>query len=193
MEKLEILSSVICIAWLMNVMLGMFFLPFDVFFMIFIITSIGMPIVVVVVIPPILERGKIRPDLKGVIVSGIETTSIDIGELIDDVNTEYIEIIDSELNAIDLSGIQDLKHLLILKLMNNRLTSLPAEIGRLKSLRTLDLTDNHLTSLPVEICHLDLRRLDLEGNPLTSPPWEVAMKGINGIRTWFRKQGKITD
>ena len=52
-----------------------------------------------------------------------------------------------------------------------KLTSVPAEIGRLTSLRQLGLSGNQLTSLPAEIGQLTaLTWLNLDRNQLTSLP-----------------------
>jgi hypothetical protein len=70
--------------------------------------------------------------------------------------------------------IGQLKNLTELYLHNNQLTSLPAEIGQLKNLTHLHLYNNQLTSLPAEIGQLTaLTRLDLSNNQLTSLPAEI--------------------
>jgi hypothetical protein len=66
--------------------------------------------------------------------------------------------------------IGDLSHLEILNLDNNQLTSLPASIGNLTSLRALNLDDNQLSELPPEIGQLtNLHELYLQENHLV--PW----------------------
>ncbi len=52
----------------------------------------------------------------------------------------------------------------------------------------LDLSGNQISSIPPEITQLtSLQELDLSGNPLETPPLEVAEKGIEAIRDYFRK------
>ncbi len=61
-----------------------------------------------------------------------------------------------------------------LDLRNNKLISLPKEIGNLVMLQYLSLHCNQLTSLPEEIGHLVmLQKLDLDSNKLTSLPKEI--------------------
>ncbi|KAL0265771.1 UNVERIFIED_CONTAM: hypothetical protein PYX00_011486 [Menopon gallinae] len=61
-----------------------------------------------------------------------------------------------------------------LDLFNNRLTTLPKEIGSLSQLQELWLKNNRLTTLPKEIESLSqLQKLDLSGNQLTALPKEI--------------------
>ena len=61
-----------------------------------------------------------------------------------------------------------------LNLRNNKLTSVPAEIGQLTSLKTLILNENQLTSVPADIWQLtSLEKLHLGMNKLTSVPAEI--------------------
>jgi Leucine-rich repeat (LRR) protein len=95
-----------------------------------------------------------------------------------------------DVYGLDLSGqeltefpkeIFQFKNLRILNLgydyenqKGNKLTSLPAEIGKLTQLTTLDLSYNQLSSLPAEIGKLtQLNTLGLSGNQLSSLPNEI--------------------
>ena len=61
-----------------------------------------------------------------------------------------------------------------LYLSNNKLSSLPAEIGKLVNLQYLDLHNNQLSSLPAEIGKLtNLQILYLNNNKLSSLPIEI--------------------
>jgi len=61
-----------------------------------------------------------------------------------------------------------------LDLSNEKIKSLPAEIGQLKNLKVLDLSGNSLTWLPTEISKLSkLERLDLSSNKINVLPTEI--------------------
>lgn len=68
-----------------------------------------------------------------------------------------------------------LKGLKTLRLSNNSIDSLPAEIGQLTDLEALYLENNNLTgSLPAEIGKMkELKKLDVSGNSMTGIPAEV--------------------
>lgn len=67
-----------------------------------------------------------------------------------------------------------LDFLTCLRLNDNSLTRIPAEIGRLTSLKKLDLSSNKLRSLPAEIGDLiNLTELYLNNNNLHSLPHEL--------------------
>ncbi len=79
-------------------------------------------------------------------------------------NEELLQIIEQaatdKVTELDLSG--------------KRLTTLPAEIGKLSKLRSLYLRENKLSSLPPEIDQLtNLQSFDLTGNQLSSLPREI--------------------
>lgn len=72
--------------------------------------------------------------------------------------------------------IGQLTSLWVLNLVGNELTSLPAEIGQLTLLEVLDLRDNQLTSVPTEIGQLSsLEWLSLSNNQLTTVPYEIGL------------------
>ena len=110
------------------------------------------------------------------------------------VPAEIVEL--KNLTLLNLSGnrlmslpaeIVELKNLTTLYLYGNQLKTLPAEIVELKNLITLNLSENQLKTLPAEIVELkNLTLLDLSGNPLESPPLDIANKGIEAIRSYFK-------
>ena len=74
----------------------------------------------------------------------------------------------------------------VLSLVDNQLTSLPAEIGQLTSLEELWLRDNKLTSVPAEIGRLtSLRGLNLERNQLTTLPAAIRELRAAGCAVWL--------
>ena len=84
-----------------------------------------------------------------------------------------------------ISKLTSLTHLC---LVSNQLTTFPESISKLTSLTELYLSSNQLTSLPESISKLtSLTELYLEDNPLETPPIEIAVKGIEKIRDYFRQ------
>lgn len=75
-----------------------------------------------------------------------------------------------------------------LKLRNNSLVDLPNDgLDTHETLRYLLLENNKLTSLPCEIGNLrHLAALNLENNPLEYPPIEVSSKGLKSILDFLR-------
>merc|ERR1712223_2085134 len=55
----------------------------------------------------------------------------------------------------------------------NEITHLPVQIGDLTSLKVLNLRRNHLQEIPIEISYLQLTTLDLSGNRIASLPVEL--------------------
>ncbi len=69
---------------------------------------------------------------------------------------------------------QDYPDLKVLLLFNNKLTSIPPEIGQLKNLEVLNLWRNKLTSIPPEIGQLkNLTWISIADNKLTSISPEI--------------------
>ena len=105
-------------------------------------------------------------------------------------NVDNARIVKLNLNSNKLTSlpaeIGRLTGLTHLGLSRNQLTSLPVEIGNMTGLEVLYLCNNQLTSLPVEIGMLTgLRQLLLSGNPLTTPPMKVCQEGVTAIRAYF--------
>jgi Leucine-rich repeat (LRR) protein len=93
-------------------------------------------------------------------------------EFLSSLPAEVFELV--QLESLDLQG--------------NQLTQVPEAITRLQNLTYLILSDNQLTQVPEAITRLqNLTRLYLEGNPIELPPPDVADKGIDAIRDYFRQ------
>ncbi|KAG9309506.1 hypothetical protein JVU11DRAFT_10479 [Chiua virens] len=66
------------------------------------------------------------------------------------------------------------RHVLMLYLMGNMITSLPPELFSVKSITVLSLRGNKLTSIPPDICRLpNLYELNISNNRLEFLPWEM--------------------
>ncbi|XP_069039245.1 E3 ubiquitin-protein ligase LRSAM1 isoform X2 [Lepisosteus oculatus] len=86
----------------------------------------------------------------------------------------------NQLKSLVTKGcsISSLATLRVLDLHENKLTSLPDEIGQLKALQVLNLERNHLHALPESIGDLlQLQTLNVKGNALTELPSTVGWMG----------------
>ncbi|XP_062929903.1 E3 ubiquitin-protein ligase LRSAM1 isoform X1 [Mobula hypostoma] len=87
-------------------------------------------------------------------------------------------------------NIQDLSLLKILDLHDNRLVSLPEDMGQLSSLQVLNLEQNHLKSLPNSLTALaQLQTLNLKGNRIRKLP--ETLSGLKSLRTLDISQNQI--
>ena len=90
-----------------------------------------------------------------------------------DINLQYLYLDSNKLSSFP-AEIGKLVNLQILYLKNNSLSSFPAEIGKLVNLQYLSLSNNSLSSLPAEIGKLvNLQYLRLYNNSLSSLPAEI--------------------
>ncbi|KAK5851597.1 hypothetical protein PBY51_023140 [Eleginops maclovinus] len=86
--------------------------------------------------------------------------------------------------------ISSLATLKVLDLHDNKLTSLPGDIGKLSSLQILNVEKNHLKVLPESIGDLRLlQTLNLKGNSLTELPSSVG--SLRSLRTLDLSDNKI--
>jgi Leucine-rich repeat (LRR) protein len=78
-----------------------------------------------------------------------------------------------------------------LDISDNQLTELPESVSRMYKLRELNLSENKIRFLPDSITKLHyLTVLHWGGNPLVTPPPEVARRGVDAIRNYFRQLGE---
>ena len=77
--------------------------------------------------------------------------------------------------------------LLSLNVRDNKITSLPTNIGELTELRDFDLSKNQLAYLPLSMGLMTgLHRLNVDENPFESPPMEIVHKGREPILEYLR-------
>lgn len=129
---------------------------------------------------------------------------------------EILDVGDNDIQKIPQSLFQEGSPLKQLILTGNSIQSLPCEVQRLKCLKRLNISKNLLKKLPYEIGELanlkylniswnDITALpqsfeDLHGlekgslycgeNPLQRPPAEVAVEGIQSIKSYFKALNK---
>lgn len=86
----------------------------------------------------------------------------------------FMEVSRTSLNALSIK-IKELENLTQLMLYDNKLVTLPKEIGLLRKLKTLDLSNNQLVSLPSEMSQLsDLQSLNIINNKIDSLPKDLS-------------------
>ncbi|XP_035217457.1 E3 ubiquitin-protein ligase LRSAM1-like isoform X2 [Stegodyphus dumicola] len=90
---------------------------------------------------------------------------------------ETLLLQNNQLTSLQGGGsLTDLSHLQVLNLMNNKLSSLPEDIGHLTHLQDLNVENNRLKKLPVSFRNLqNLHYLNLKGNKLTAFPMSVCL------------------
>ncbi|XP_072852443.2 DISP complex protein LRCH3 isoform X3 [Pogona vitticeps] len=77
--------------------------------------------------------------------------------------------------------IGQLRHLMELDVSCNEIQTVPSQIGNLESLRDLNLRRNHLVHLPEELAELPLIRLDFSCNKITTIP--VCYRNLRHLQT----------
>ncbi|KAG8136338.1 hypothetical protein E2320_009288 [Naja naja] len=77
--------------------------------------------------------------------------------------------------------IGQLRHLMELDVSCNEIQTIPPQIGNLNSLRDLNIRRNHLVHLPEELADLPLIRLDFSCNKITTIP--VCYRNLRHLQT----------
>ncbi len=81
-----------------------------------------------------------------------------------------------------------LHNLEVLNMVYNQITSIPDSLYDLSMLETLWLTGNGIKEISPKILQLgNLKQIVLNENPLEIPPSEVAEKGVEAIKEYFRQ------
>ncbi|MCA9329863.1 leucine-rich repeat domain-containing protein [Candidatus Saccharibacteria bacterium] len=90
--------------------------------------------------------------------------------LLEFTELEYLSISNNKITTVP-PEIGQLKKLKVLRLGCNKICTLPSEIGQLTELQILSIHSNKITRLPDEICNLvNLTTLECSHNGLTSLP-----------------------
>jgi len=114
----------------------------------------------------------------------ISTISASLGRLQNLVN---LDLSDNRLETIP-STFSDLASLQTFDLAGNHLVEIPAAIYRLNNLVTLNLSKNSIQVISSDLLRLDkLQSFQIARNPVRIPPPEIAFKGLDAIRTYFRQ------
>lgn len=103
------------------------------------------------------------------------------------IKLEWVNLSDNHLTSLP-NVITKVPNLDFLDLSNNRLSTLPEAIVEMKNLRVWTLNHNQFTRLPSTVSNVpNVKQFSIRGNPLVTPPYEVAARGINSIREYFRQ------
>ena len=116
--------------------------------------------------------------------SGLKHLPTWIGEL----DLKEFSVMANALSTLP-GSIRDLQHLSFLSLSWNPITQIPPSVFELESLETLNLYNCNVKEIPEDILRLPrIRALDIDNNPIESPPAEVAKKGLDAIRDYWRQR-----
>ena len=101
---------------------------------------------------------------------------------------ESLTAYDNKLSAVP-DSFRKLGHLKYLDLSYNPLQQIPEAIFDLASLERLEMSKCDIHEVPADVLRLHrLESFDLGGNPIESPPAEVAAKGLDAIRDYWRQR-----
>jgi GTPase SAR1 family protein len=112
----------------------------------------------------------------------------DLPEWIGKLDLESFSAVDNKLTALP-GSFRNLERLKSLRLYYNPLEQIPTAAFELVSLEDLDISDCHIREIPADILRLNrLKFLDISNNTVESPPAEVADKGLDAIRDYWRQR-----
>lgn len=107
---------------------------------------------------------------------------------IGDLNLQSLSLVDNNLRSLP-DSLRNLKTLRYLSLDHNLFPTIPEWVCELATLERLSIASCYIREIPSWI--LDLPRLEsltFDGNPIDSPPAEVASKGLEAIRNYWRQR-----
>jgi len=123
---------------------------------------------------------------------GIDALNItELPDWIGNLGLTSFSVADNKLSTIP-DSLQRLRHLKSLRLSWNPLEKIPGVVFNLPSLENLHIEKCNIREIPTGILHLhQLRTLACEHNPIESPPEEVAQKGLDAIRDYWRQRADV--
>ncbi len=105
-----------------------------------------------------------------------------------ELDLEGFSAVDNKLSAVP-DSFRSLKRLKSLALRWNPLNQIPRAVFTVGSLETLEMRGCDLHEIPEDILQLRrLKHLDYSENSIVSPPAEVADKGLDAIRDYWRQR-----
>ncbi|TAD96837.1 MAG: hypothetical protein EAZ97_13360 [Bacteroidetes bacterium] len=108
------------------------------------------------------------------------------------IKLKKLRILAAENNQLSTFPTLDSLSIEEIRLSNNQLTNIPAEIGFYKNLKTLHLSGNQLTSLPKEIGLLvNLENLSIAENQIVSLPEEI--KNLKKLTYIYLRSNKLSE
>ncbi|KAJ8014459.1 hypothetical protein DPEC_G00040450 [Dallia pectoralis] len=93
----------------------------------------------------------------------------------------------NEISILPATLFTNLSNLVWLDLRNNKITSLPADIGVHRCLKTLLLEGNPIIELPLELGNvISLKALSLRHCPIKFPPQEIVQQDLQSVLQYLR-------
>lgn len=126
------------------------------------------------------------PRIQSLNLDGLGFTNLP--DWIGDLHLQFFSAIDNELSRLP-DSFGNLKDLRTLYLSSNPLEAIPQFVFDLTALQNLRLNNCPLREIPHEILRLSqLDLLDFDPDVIESPPLEVAAKGLEAIRNYWRQR-----